>query len=226
MFLISFQIFDLGSTLSIRRRPLVHFSRKQHARPNVGSSSSFLTFIPDALHRHPPRPMTPQHCTNGYDPTFHGKAAPRILTDTTVEDATINVWYANAQAANTNADWECLRDAIVPQGITPVVVRQQPSRSKKGAIQMYSANTFNSSAGTPRAKTNLPVLGVLILSIKTTEDGEWILATCKNYLVVIRSQNNGIYSFKLTLCLFYKPLGIWISQKRQSGLWRAPTTFH
>ncbi|PRP79019.1 hypothetical protein PROFUN_13261 [Planoprotostelium fungivorum] len=39
---------------------------------------------------------------------------PRILNDTTVDDAKIDVWYANAQAANTNADWEGLRDAIVP----------------------------------------------------------------------------------------------------------------
>ncbi|PRP87488.1 hypothetical protein PROFUN_00699 [Planoprotostelium fungivorum] len=54
-----------------------------------------------------------QHRTNGYDITFRGKAAPRILTDTTVEDATIDVWYAAAQA-NTDADWEGLRDAIVP----------------------------------------------------------------------------------------------------------------
>ncbi|PRP84739.1 hypothetical protein PROFUN_07841 [Planoprotostelium fungivorum] len=30
------------------------------------------------------------------------------------EDATIDVWYADAQAANTDADWEGLRDAIIP----------------------------------------------------------------------------------------------------------------
>ncbi|PRP79068.1 vacuolar import and degradation protein [Planoprotostelium fungivorum] len=72
--------------------------------------------------------------------------------------------------------------------------------SKKGEIRMYSAKTFQSSAGAPRAKTNLPGFGDPILSIETTEDGEWILATCKNYLVVIRSENNGINGFQ-------KPLG-------------------
>ncbi|PRP75435.1 WD40-like domain-containing protein [Planoprotostelium fungivorum] len=77
--------------------------------------------------------------------------------------------------------------------------------SKRGEIRnsdhsMYSANTINSSTGIIRAKTNLPGYGDPILSIETTENGEWILATCKNYLVVIRSQNNGINGFK-------KPLG-------------------
>ncbi|PRP72934.1 hypothetical protein PROFUN_17106, partial [Planoprotostelium fungivorum] len=55
-----------------------------------------------------------QHRTNGYNTTFRGKAASRILNDTTVDDAEIDVWYADAQAANTDADWEGLRDAIVP----------------------------------------------------------------------------------------------------------------
>ena len=55
-----------------------------------------------------------QHRTNGYDTTFRGKAAFRILNDTTVDDAFIDVWYADAQAAKTDADWEGLRDAIVP----------------------------------------------------------------------------------------------------------------
>ncbi|PRP74580.1 hypothetical protein PROFUN_14869 [Planoprotostelium fungivorum] len=81
-------------------------------------------------------------------------------------------------------------------------LKQELAEAFNGAIRMYSANTFNFSAGTPRAKTDLPVFGDPILSIETTEDGEWILATCKNYLVIIRSQNN------------VKPLGIWKSQKR------------
>ncbi|PRP74495.1 vacuolar import and degradation protein, partial [Planoprotostelium fungivorum] len=72
--------------------------------------------------------------------------------------------------------------------------------SKKGEIRMYSSRTFESSACTLRAKTNLPGFGDPILSIETTEDGEWILATCKNYLVVLRSENKGINGFK-------KPLG-------------------
>ncbi|PRP73436.1 hypothetical protein PROFUN_16676 [Planoprotostelium fungivorum] len=55
-----------------------------------------------------------QHRINGYNTTFRGEAADRILTDTTVSDAKIDVWYADAQAAKTDADWEGLRDAIVP----------------------------------------------------------------------------------------------------------------
>ncbi|PRP75296.1 hypothetical protein PROFUN_15796 [Planoprotostelium fungivorum] len=54
-----------------------------------------------------------QHRTNGYNTTFRAKAAVRILNDATVDDAFIDVLYADAQAANTDADWEDLRDAIL-----------------------------------------------------------------------------------------------------------------
>ncbi|PRP72874.1 hypothetical protein PROFUN_17040, partial [Planoprotostelium fungivorum] len=61
-----------------------------------------------------------QHRTNGYNTTFRGEAAVRILSDPTVDDAKIDVWYADAQAANTDADWEGLRDAIVPPPAGPL----------------------------------------------------------------------------------------------------------
>ncbi|PRP76794.1 hypothetical protein PROFUN_14844 [Planoprotostelium fungivorum] len=38
-----------------------------------------------------PNGLIQQHRANGYDTTFRGKAAPRILTDTTVDDAIIDV---------------------------------------------------------------------------------------------------------------------------------------
>jgi len=43
----------------------------------------------------------------------------------------------------------------------------------------------------PRAKTSLPGLGNPIVGIDVTEDGSWILATCKTYLMVIPAKLPG-----------------------------------
>eukprot|EP00494_Astrolonche_serrata_P025111 UN25372 len=51
--------------------------------------------------------------------------------------------------------------------------------SEDGSIRMYNK--------TMRAKTKLPGLGKKIRHIDVTEDGEWILATCRNYLVLINT---------------------------------------
>ncbi|KAJ3098937.1 hypothetical protein HDU97_003574 [Phlyctochytrium planicorne] len=53
--------------------------------------------------------------------------------------------------------------------------------SEKGEIRLY--NKLNM-----RAKTHLPGLGDPILGIDTTENGKWIVATCKNYLLLISTE--------------------------------------
>ncbi|KAJ3117592.1 hypothetical protein HDU96_006190 [Phlyctochytrium bullatum] len=53
--------------------------------------------------------------------------------------------------------------------------------SDKGDIRLY--NKLNI-----RAKTHLPGLGDPILGIDTTENGKWLVATCKNYLLVINTE--------------------------------------
>ncbi|KAJ3219620.1 hypothetical protein HDU67_000108 [Dinochytrium kinnereticum] len=53
--------------------------------------------------------------------------------------------------------------------------------SSKGDIRLY--NKLN-----VRAKTHLPGLGDPILGIDTTENGKYIVATCKNYLLLIATE--------------------------------------
>jgi len=53
--------------------------------------------------------------------------------------------------------------------------------SKKGDIRLY--NKLN-----VRAKTHLPGLGDPIKGIDTTENGKFIIATCKNYLLLINTE--------------------------------------
>jgi hypothetical protein len=53
----------------------------------------------------------------------------------------------------------------------------------------------------PRAKTTLPGLGDPIIGIDVTEDGRWILATCRTYIIVIPTDlPNGNTGFE-------KPMG-------------------
>ncbi|PRP76669.1 hypothetical protein PROFUN_14905 [Planoprotostelium fungivorum] len=115
-------ILVLGSALST-----APFSRMPYTtnHPNRGLLNSLIQ----------------QHRNNGYDITFRGKAAFRILNDTTVDDATIDVWYAVAQA-NTNADWEGLRDAIVPPGLYGALWASQALARIAAA---WKAQKFNSS---------------------------------------------------------------------------------
>lgn len=66
--------------------------------------------------------------------------------------------------------------------------------SEKGEIRLYKQVGQN-------AKTLLPGFGESIISIDTTGDGMWLLATCKNYLLLIittcKGDSNG----------FLKPMG-------------------
>jgi hypothetical protein len=50
--------------------------------------------------------------------------------------------------------------------------------SKKGDIRLFN------KIGKGYCKTQLPGLGSPILSVDSTEDGAWLVATCKNYLLV------------------------------------------
>lgn len=51
--------------------------------------------------------------------------------------------------------------------------------SMKGDIRLYSSNSLK------RAKTLLPGLGDPIISLDTTSDGKWVLATTNTYLLVV-----------------------------------------
>jgi len=61
--------------------------------------------------------------------------------------------------------------------------------SQTGEIRMYSSNTFGQPKknldSAPIAKTSLPGFGDPVIGIDVTADGQWILATCKTYLLVI-----------------------------------------
>ncbi|ORY42614.1 VID27-domain-containing protein [Rhizoclosmatium globosum] len=50
--------------------------------------------------------------------------------------------------------------------------------SSKGDIRLYDKLNV-------RAKTHLPGLGDPVLGIDTTESGKWVVATCKNYLLLV-----------------------------------------
>ncbi|KAJ3403292.1 hypothetical protein HDU80_004297 [Chytriomyces hyalinus] len=55
--------------------------------------------------------------------------------------------------------------------------------SSKGDIRLYDKLSM-------RAKTHLPGLGDPILGIDTTESGKWVIATCKNYLLLVGTEAN------------------------------------
>jgi len=57
-----------------------------------------------------------------------------------------------------------------------------------GEIRLFSASSLKGThdgEGKPRAINTLPGLGDPIIAIDVTRDGKWVLATCKDYLIVI-----------------------------------------
>jgi len=79
--------------------------------------------------------------------------------------------------------------------------------SRNGEIRMYNRDSLVSKSGfdglynAPRAKTSLPGFGDPIIGIDVTRDGNWILATCKTYLLIIPTTlDNGVTGF-------VKPMG-------------------
>ena len=63
--------------------------------------------------------------------------------------------------------------------------------SNKGDIRLFDRLGVN-------AKTHIPALGEAIIGIDVSADGRWLLATCKNYLLLIDSlQKDGRYEGKL-----------------------------
>jgi len=67
--------------------------------------------------------------------------------------------------------------------------------SKNGDVRLYNEKTLQQSKKeleqAPRAKTQLPGFGDPVIGIDVTEDGLWILATCKTYLLVIPTSISG-----------------------------------
>jgi len=66
--------------------------------------------------------------------------------------------------------------------------------SKTGDVRLYSEKTLlddkKEPGSAPRANTQLPGFGDPILGIDVTEDGTWILATCRTYLLVIPTETS------------------------------------
>lgn len=77
--------------------------------------------------------------------------------------------------------------------------------SRKGEIRLFSDKTFSRDIDPlarlkPRAKTTLPGLGDPIIGIDVTADGKWILATCRNYLLVASTAlERGTTGFESTM---------------------------
>jgi len=69
--------------------------------------------------------------------------------------------------------------------------------TKSGEIRLFGASTLKDRRSdsyldyTPRALNTLPGLGDAIESIDVSSDGDWILATCKEYLLVIPTKTEG-----------------------------------
>jgi len=51
----------------------------------------------------------------------------------------------------------------------------------------------------PPAKTMFPGCGDLVIGIDTTENGQWVLATCKTYLLLIPTTFSGTTGFEKTM---------------------------
>ena len=61
--------------------------------------------------------------------------------------------------------------------------------SDDGQIRMYSEKSLT------RANTAIPGLGGPITAVDVTYDGKWVLATTKNYLMVVKT------TYKVSYCL-------------------------
>ncbi|KAJ3090213.1 hypothetical protein HK100_007514, partial [Physocladia obscura] len=72
--------------------------------------------------------------------------------------------------------------------------------SSKGDIRLYDKLNV-------RAKTHLPGLGDAVLGIDTTESGKWVIATCKNYLLLVCTDGRDSKSANGTFSGFNKSLG-------------------
>lgn len=66
--------------------------------------------------------------------------------------------------------------------------------SDDGQIRMYSEKSLT------RANTAIPGLGGPITAVDVTYDGKWILATTKNYLMVVKTTYK-VCTYQLTLIL-------------------------
>jgi hypothetical protein len=70
---------------------------------------------------------------------------------------------------------------------------------KDGQIRLFSANALQKdtvSDQAPRAKTSLPGFGDPIIGIDVSNSGDWILATCNNYLLLIPAEVKGSTGFE------------------------------
>lgn len=107
--------------------------------------------------------LTPQQTVIGINKNSIFRIDPRLAGNKRV--------LGESKQYATKADFSC----AVTTGKGELAVA-----SKKGDIRLY--NKLNI-----RAKTHLPGLGDPIIGIDTTENGTWVLATCKSYLLVLNT---------------------------------------
>lgn len=119
--------------------------------------------LPDAKYAQ----MTAQKTLIGINRNSIFRIDPRLAGNKRVAD--------ESKQYVTKADFSC----AVTTGKGELAVA-----SKKGDIRLY--NKLNI-----RAKTHLPGLGDPILGIDTTENGKFVLATCKTYLLVLGLEMKG-----------------------------------
>ena len=74
--------------------------------------------------------------------------------------------------------------------------------SDDGQIRMYSEKSLT------RANTAIPGLGGPITAVDVTYDGKWVLATTKNYLMVVKTTYKVSCSAALKL-MWVTPLHCW-----------------
>eukprot|EP01102_Stenamoeba_stenopodia_P003899 TRINITY_DN1401_c0_g1_i3.p1 TRINITY_DN1401_c0_g1~~TRINITY_DN1401_c0_g1_i3.p1 ORF type:complete len:708 (+),score=109.02 TRINITY_DN1401_c0_g1_i3:61-2124(+) len=76
--------------------------------------------------------------------------------------------------------------------------------SKDGKIRFFSENALGRDIKdvedrTPRAKTTLPGFGDPIIGVDVTRAGDWVLATCKSYLLLIPTQVKSSTGFEVSM---------------------------
>lgn len=72
--------------------------------------------------------------------------------------------------------------------------------SDDGQIRLYSERSLT------RANTAIPGLGGPITAVDVTYDGKWVLATTKNYLMVVKTTYKVCLPFALLGCVLIKSL--------------------
>lgn len=94
--------------------------------------------------------------------------------------------------------------------------------SSKGELRLF--NKLN-----VRAKTLLPGLGDPIIGVDTTENGKWIVGTCKNYLLLIDTEikgESGSLGFQKSMSEASKPVPKRLQLKPEHVAWmRFPVSF-